>query len=122
VQVTGWVEPSRFEELLGSARAVLVLSDERESVMRTAYEAAYAQKPLVVTRTPATERLFPHAVLVSNDATSIAAGLRFGLSISPVTLALQREFSLTTWERQLATLQVGILGVRVGSLGRQDDC
>lgn len=122
VQVTGWVEPAVFEELLGSSLAVLVLSDEKESVMRTAYEAAYAEKPLVVSRTPATERFFPHAVLVSNDAAGIAAGLKHGLTTSPSTLTRQREFSLATWQTQLATIQEGILGVGTSPLVQQDEC
>lgn len=76
VATTGWIDPDAFDAVIAGAGTVLVLSTDRESVMRTAYEATRACRPLVVTDTPATRAYFPHAWHVPNDPEAIAAAIR----------------------------------------------
>jgi len=105
LQLVGWVPVAEFERLLYSALAVLVLSSERESVMRTAYEACYALKPLVVSATPATERYFPHAIHVRNTPANISDGLLASVGLEEETLIRQREQAVRTWNSQFLILK-----------------
>lgn len=72
VHLTGWLTEKDFAEEVSNAATVLVLTTEPESVMRTAYEAIRDRRPLIVTRTPATEKYFPHAWHVRNDPADVA--------------------------------------------------
>jgi glycosyl transferase family 1 len=74
-----WLGLLRVEDYLATLRgadAVLALSTEDTSVMRTAYEAVWAERPLIVSDWPYLREVFPHAVHVANHRDGIAAGLR----------------------------------------------
>lgn len=73
VSLTGWLDAAAFDATIADAGFALVLSTDPESVMRTAYEATRARRPLIVTDTPATRAYFPYAWHVPNDAAVIAA-------------------------------------------------
>lgn len=75
VTFVGFLDEERYLEALGSCHAVLALTTEPGSVMRAAYEAVYAGRPLVVSGWPIARELFACAVHVDNDAGSIAKGL-----------------------------------------------
>lgn len=68
-----------YGELVAGADVLLVLTTERGSVPRAAYEAVYARRPLVVTDGPELNRFFPFAVPVRSDADGIARGVREAL-------------------------------------------
>jgi hypothetical protein len=108
VQLTGWLSPVDFEQELSTAAVVLVLSTEQESVMRTAYEAIRLRRPLVVTRTRATETYFPHAWHVDNEPDEIARALR-GILTAPPELILNRTRSAVEHERKLTASQTTAL-------------
>lgn len=75
VRFVGFLDAAAYGEAVAGAHAVLTLTTEPASVMRAAYEAVYAGRPLVVSDWPIGRETFPFAVHVANDAASIAAGL-----------------------------------------------
>lgn len=75
VRFVGFLDEARYREAIRSCHGVLTLTTEPASVMRAAYEAVYAARPLVVSDWPVARETFPCAVHVANDAASIAAGL-----------------------------------------------
>ncbi len=108
VHLTGWLSSAEFEQELRAAAVVLVLSTDQESVMRTAYEATRARRPLVVTRTRATETYFPYAWHVDNEPDEIASALREILS-APPELVMDRTSLALEHERQLTASQTTAL-------------
>jgi len=62
VTLVGFLGPERFLSEMKESDVVVVLSTERESVMRTAYEAIRVGRPLVVSKTEATLKYFPYAL------------------------------------------------------------
>ncbi len=107
VTFLGFLAGPEYRQAVERADVVLALTTEPTSVMRAAYEAVYAGRPLVVSDWPVLEALFPHAVHVGNHADGIAAGLSEALrrhaelvAACPAAAAVQRE----RWERQLTAL------------------
>ena len=103
----GFLEGDHYRQALEEADIVLVLSDNPTAVMRSANEAVYAGRPLVVSDSELRRTLFPFAVLVGNDAGSIASGLREALErhaelvqSAPAAERLQHE----RWDDQIQTL------------------
>jgi phage-related minor tail protein len=76
VTFLGFLRGEAFRRQLEDADIVLTLSTNETAAMRAAYEAVYAGRPLVVSASEERRRLFPYAVHVTNDAVSIAQGLR----------------------------------------------
>ena len=75
VTFVGFLEADAYAAAVRDCHAVLTLTTEPASVMRAAYEAVYAGRPLIVSDWPIGRATFPRAVHVANDAASIAAGL-----------------------------------------------
>jgi Glycosyl transferase 4-like domain len=107
VSFVGFLEGEHYRQALEEADVVLVLSDNPTAVMRSANEAVYAGRPLVVSDSELRRTLFPFAVLVGNDAVSIASGLREALErhaelvqSAPAAERLQHE----RWDDQIQTL------------------
>lgn len=112
VSFVGFLPAAEYEALVETADLVVALTTEPTSVMRCAYEAVYARKPLLISDWPLCRELFPFAPPVSNDAESIAQGIRLALSdlgeleaLADQALSLQ----LARWESQIAAL-VAALG------------
>ena len=108
VAFLGLLSLNDFADAIRGADAVLSLSTESSSVMRTAYEAVYAERPLVTFDRPTLRELFPYAIHVSIDAGGIATGLRAVeqrgealLSTAPQARVLQED----RWQAQLLTLR-----------------
>jgi glycosyltransferase involved in cell wall biosynthesis len=76
VEWLGYLTGAQYPQALRRAAVVVTLTDRRESVPRSAYEAVYARRPLVSTAWPHMHDLFPQATLVENKADAIAAGIR----------------------------------------------
>ena len=73
----GFLDRVDYVEALERASVAVVLTTWLDwAVPRSAYDAVYARRPLVVTATPALRGFFPYAVAVDNDRASIAAGIR----------------------------------------------
>ena len=108
VTFTGFLRGDDYPRAIEESDALLVLTNRHDAVNRSAYEAVYARRPLVVSGTPPMRRLFPFAVHVENDARGIAAGLRTAaarhaelLAAAGDALALQEE----RWQSQLDVLR-----------------
>jgi glycosyltransferase involved in cell wall biosynthesis len=76
VHFVGYLGPDAYREAISRANVVLALSMEPTSVMRCAYEAIYAGRPVIVWDWPAAREVFPTAVTCGPDAESLAAALR----------------------------------------------
>jgi len=109
VTFTGFLDPGAYGEALRAADVVMTLTTEPSSVMRAAYEAVYARKPVIVTDWPVGRELFPYAVHVGNDAESIAEGVRHadeGFAPLLRTTDEARDLQLERWEAQLHQLRL----------------
>jgi hypothetical protein len=98
---------------------VLTLSQRRESVPRSAYEAIYARRPLVSTAWPHMRELFPHAVLVENRSEAIAGGIRRALdSLNGFSSEVERahELQQDRWRDQVEHLRAAV-GFQVDGAG-----
>jgi glycosyltransferase involved in cell wall biosynthesis len=80
VRFTGWLVYARFLGELGSADVVVCLTTSPHAVLRSASEAIYAGRVVVVSDQPALRDAFSPAVFCANDAEGIAAGVRQALS------------------------------------------
>lgn len=76
VVFTGFLEAVDYDRALRDADAVMVLTRHRQAVNRGAYEAVYAERPLIISDLPEMTPLFPYAVPVPDDADGIARGIR----------------------------------------------
>ena len=108
VTFTGFLPKDEYERALLEADVVMTLTTEPSSVMRAAYEAVYARRPLIVTDWPIDLNLFPYAVHVHNAADSIAEGVRrardgFGELVRQADAA--RAVQLTRWSTQIPQLR-----------------
>jgi hypothetical protein len=80
-------------------------------MIRAAYEAVYAERPLVVSDWPALRDAFPHAVHVGPQAEAIHDGLRAALDDLPqlrAAAASARSAQDGRWAAQVATLREAI--------------
>jgi glycosyltransferase involved in cell wall biosynthesis len=111
VRYVGFLPEPAYREALETADAVLALSTEPASVMRAAYEAVYACRPLVISDWPINRALFPDATLVDNDPASIAAGVAACLRTSERQVELRRKArrrQLDRWQHQLGELAAAL--------------
>lgn len=76
VTFTGFLPRDSYRAELEAADLVLALTTEPTSVMRAAYEAVAARRPLVVSDWPGLRELFPFAVPVANTVEGVVVGLR----------------------------------------------
>jgi hypothetical protein len=108
VAFVGFLDQDAYVEALGAAHAIISLSTEPTSVMRTAHEAVWAQRPLIITARPDLRELFPDAVAVTNDAAGVASGMRAVLRRGAdleARMPMQRRAQEERWQRQLAVLR-----------------
>jgi glycosyltransferase involved in cell wall biosynthesis len=112
VTFTGFLRDDAYAKAIEAADVLLVLTSRTNAVNRAAYEAVYAGRPLIVTATPPMRRLFPYAVHVSNNAASIAAGLREATRRHAELLAATgpaRALQAARWDSQLEILRRRVL-------------
>ena len=109
VALTGWLDQEAYAAEVDSAHLVLALTTEPTSVMRAAYEGAFARRPLVLSDWPALGALFPEAVFVANTAQGIEAGLIRALSeyeeLRVFTTIVERN-TLRRWVSQCTSLRL----------------
>ncbi len=75
VTFVGFLDGAAYRAELAEADVVVTLTTEEGSVMRAAYEATYALRPLVVSDWPINHELFPHALHVEHRPESLARAL-----------------------------------------------
>lgn len=116
VSFLGFLGHDEFLDALRAARVALVISDEPQSVPRTAYEATFLSIPLVISDHPNTRRYFPHAIHVGNDPDAFARGCELLLHESQAArqgrLDDGRRFAAATWCEQ-ARLAGDALGLEL---------
>jgi len=100
--------------VIAAADVVLTLSTDRGAIMRPAFEATYAGRPLVVSDLPGLRRVLPHAIHVSNDGASIVAAVRSALERHASLVAAApaaRELQSSRWRRRVAALRGRLEGM-----------
>jgi glycosyltransferase involved in cell wall biosynthesis len=113
VTFVGFLPAAGYAALVAEADVVLALTTEPTSVMRCAYEAVYARKPLVISDWPLCRELFPFALPVSNDSEAIASGLKNAVArLGELQENADKALSLqmARWDSQLSAL-VSALGL-----------
>ena len=108
VTLTGFLPTVEYERALLDADVVVTLTTEPSSIMRAAYEAVYARRPLIVTDWPLDRTVFPYAVHVNNDAESIAEGIRRARDQIEALVASTdeaRAVQLARWSTQIPQLR-----------------
>lgn len=76
VRFVGYLSQREYEQAMTTNAACVVLTDEPTSVPRSACEAVWARRPLIITDSPATAEYFPYALRVPSTADGVASGLR----------------------------------------------
>lgn len=113
VRLTGYLDPVEYDRALAGAEVVLALTTEPTSIMRAAYEAVHARRPLVVSDHAAVTEAFPHAVPTGHDAAELAASVGSVVDDLPTargrTDAAYRHLE-QRWREQLADLEALIHG------------
>jgi glycosyltransferase involved in cell wall biosynthesis len=76
VSLTGWLDQPNYLALIANADVVVALTRDPHSVMRSAFEAVYLERPTVLSDTTTLREAFSPSVFVENDAAAIASGVR----------------------------------------------
>jgi hypothetical protein len=107
VTFVGFLDTDEYRAAVADSDIVVTLTTEPTSVMRAAYEAVYARRPLVVSDWPLARALFPHAAHTANDEESLAHAV--GSVVADYdryagALDEARAVQLDRWEAQRAAL------------------
>lgn len=111
VRFVGYLGPEEYRAAVERADVILTITTEPTSVMRAAYEAVYAERPLVLSDWPNLRAIFPDGVFVQNDAGSIAEGLEQALESHERLRELApsaRQRQLRRWDEQIRELRAMI--------------
>jgi hypothetical protein len=84
------------------------LTTDQQSVLRSAYEATYGERPLVLSDTPALRAYFPDAVFTFPRPEDIAAAVTDAISRHENLRAIaarSREVQLDRWQSQAEQLR-----------------
>jgi glycosyltransferase involved in cell wall biosynthesis len=113
VALPGWQPFDEYIDLLRSARVIVCLTTYQKTVQRGAWEAVYLSKPLVTSDTEAQRQCFRvGTVFVSNEASSIARGIRQALRESEQLteeMCELREAKREEWSVELTRLRALLL-------------
>jgi glycosyltransferase involved in cell wall biosynthesis len=115
VTLVGFLGQEQYLSEMKKSDIVIVLSTERESVMRTAYEAIRMGRSLVVSKSEATLKYFPYALHAENTETSIIAALMVVIE-EDNNLSLQRRAAAIETSRKITNIQTEALRTRVTEL------
>ena len=115
VTLVGFLGQEQYLSEMKKSDIVIVLSTERESVMRTAYEAIRLGRSLVVSKSEATLKYFPYALHAENTETSIIAAL-MGVIEEDNSLSLQRREAAIETSRKITNIQTEVLRTRITEL------
>lgn len=107
----GFLGAEDYQREVRTADLVVVLTTDPTSVMRSAYEAVYARRPLVVSDWPGLREVFPYAVHVPNTPDGIADGIRRALADLPhleSEASAARDLQMARWAGQLKALRAAV--------------
>ncbi|WP_250444924.1 glycosyltransferase [Actinotalea sp. C106] len=108
VEFVGFLGPRDYLDEVSRADVLVSLTTEPTSIMRSAYEAVYARRPLVVSDWPSLREVFPHAHHASNDAASIATEIRAALDDVPSVQESALRAQENRWQAQLVDLRAAL--------------
>ena len=108
VVFTGFLRGEDYRRTIESAHVVVALTTEPTSVMRAAYEAVWAGRPVVLSETRVLRRLFPGATFALNDRESLRAAItevlnNYEAACSGLTEA--RQIQGKRWDSQAEMLR-----------------
>jgi glycosyltransferase involved in cell wall biosynthesis len=111
VTFVGFLRRDDYRAGLADAHAVMALTTESSSVVRSGYEAVYAGRPLVTSDWPVLRETFPYAVHVMGRSAELAAALegleqRYEDLRSDTAAALAHQQA--TWANQRAAIEEAI--------------
>jgi glycosyltransferase involved in cell wall biosynthesis len=107
VTFVGFLDSARYRAALANTDAVVCLTTEPTSVMRAAYEAVYALRPLIVSDWPVNRALFPFAHHTPNDADGLAGAigsLADHYERTAATVETARQLQMKRWGAQQGVL------------------
>jgi glycosyltransferase involved in cell wall biosynthesis len=107
VEFVGFLDAPGYRDAVVKADVILCLTTEPGSVMRSAYEAVYACRPLIVSGWPVAKEVFPYALHTENSVSSLAKALKVADSGFDELVAhtdIARELQLSRFARQQAAL------------------
>lgn len=107
VHYVGYLPQADYLDLLRDSDIVLTLSTEPTSVMRSAYEAVYLGRHLIVSDWPVLHDVFPHATHCDNAPGAIAEAIRAAVRAPADATARRDALALQErrWEEQRGALQ-----------------
>jgi hypothetical protein len=76
IRLTGWLQQADYLALILQADVVVALTVDPHSVMRSAFEAAYLERPTVLSDTATLRQSFSPSVFVQNEPDAIVRGVR----------------------------------------------
>jgi glycosyltransferase involved in cell wall biosynthesis len=76
VRFLGFLEAADYRAAVDEADVVMCLTTEPGSVMRAAYEAIYARRPLIISGWPIARELFPFALPVEHQVAALSQAFR----------------------------------------------
>lgn len=103
VTLLGFLDADQYRQAVHRADVVVTLTTEPLSVMRAAYEAVYAGRPLVVSDWPVNRQLFPDAMHVGHPPKDLIDGIHsvcadYEVAMSKTGSARVRQ--VDRWEEQ----------------------
>lgn len=110
VHFVGFLDAEQYADEMATADCVLSLTTDPSSVMRSAYEAVYAERPLVVSDWEALHDYFPHAEHAADDGRLLAEAITRALNQPTAKRKLARECQLQRWtdqKQELASILSG---------------
>jgi glycosyltransferase involved in cell wall biosynthesis len=111
VTFVGFLDQDAYRQAIRDAHAVMSLTTDPTSVIRSGYEAVYAGRPLITSDWPVLRAVFPHALHCSAAPVDLAGALeaigpRYPELTSTTTAALDHQAA--TWTRQRAAIEEAI--------------
>ncbi|WP_298459327.1 glycosyltransferase [uncultured Cellulomonas sp.] len=108
VEFVGFLGPDAYAREFARADAVITLTTEPTSIMRSAYEAVYARRPLVTSDWPALRAVFAYGHFAANEGPALAAAVREALGDGPEVLEAALTEQQQRWDAQLADLRTAL--------------
>jgi hypothetical protein len=107
VEFVGFLDAPGYQAAVDEADVVLCLTTEPGSVMRSAYEAVYACRPLIVSGWPVASEVFPYALHTENIVSSLVKALKeadAGFDELVARTGIARELQLSRFAKQREAL------------------
>jgi glycosyltransferase involved in cell wall biosynthesis len=105
VEMTGWLDTREYLERMCAADVVVALTNDVHSVMRSAFEAAWFERPTVLSDTPPNREYFSPSQFAPHTASGLAAAIAAALAeIDLDALSARRRVLEDRWRAQREAL------------------